>query len=45
MAEEANSDAMSDAALTDAITSQLKRAGIDARVTVTGGKISIEPMK
>lgn len=41
----ANSDLMSDAALTDAIASQLKQAGIDARVTVTGGKISIEPVR
>jgi type IV pilus biogenesis protein CpaD/CtpE len=43
--EVANSDSMSDAALADAITTQLKQAGIDVRVTVTGGKISIESMK
>jgi type IV pilus biogenesis protein CpaD/CtpE len=43
--EVANSDTMSDAALSDAIASQLKQAGIDARVTVTGGKISIESAK
>jgi len=40
-----NSDTMSDAAIADAITSQLRQAGIDATVTVTGGKISIEPVK
>jgi hypothetical protein len=36
---------MSDAAIADAITAQLHQAGIDARVTVAGGKISIEPIK
>jgi len=40
-----NSDTMSDAAIADAITTQLHQAGIDARVTVTGGKISIDPVK
>lgn len=44
-AEVANSDAMSDAALADAITSQLKQAGVDVRVTVVGGKISVEQAK
>ena len=43
--EVANSDSMSDSALADAITAQLRKAGIDARVTVTAGKVSIEPMK
>ena len=40
-----NSDTMSDAALTDAISSQLRQAGIDVRVKVTNGKIEIEPAK
>jgi len=40
-----NSDTMSDAAVTDAVRSQLRQAGIDARVTVTNGKIEIEPVK
>ena len=40
-----NSDSMSDAALTDAISSQLKQQGIDAKVSVVGGKISIEAVK
>jgi len=40
-----NSDTMSDAAIADAITTQLHQAGIEAKVTVTGGKISIEPVK
>ena len=40
-----NSDTMSDAAMADAISAQLRQAGIDAKVTVTGGKISIEPVK
>ena len=39
------SDTLSDAALADAITTQLRQAGIDARVTVTNGNISIEPNK
>jgi type IV pilus biogenesis protein CpaD/CtpE len=38
-----NSDTLSDAAFADAITTQLHQAGIDAKVTVTNGKISIEP--
>ena len=44
-AEVANPESMSDPALAAAITSQLQRAGIDARVTVTGGKISVEATK
>jgi hypothetical protein len=44
-AEVANSDKLSDAALADAISKQFKQAGIDVRVTVTGGKVSIEPVK
>ena len=44
-AEVANGDSMSDSELADAIAAQLKRAGLDVRVTVTGGKISIEPVK
>jgi len=44
-AEVANYDSMSDSAVADAITSQLKRSGIDARVKVAGGKVSIEPVK
>ncbi len=44
-AEVANSDTMSDAALAEAISSQLKQQGIDATVTVLAGKISIEPVK
>jgi hypothetical protein len=36
---------MSDPALADAIASQLRRAGVEVRVTVTGGKVSIESMK
>ena len=44
-AEVANYESMSDLALADAISSQLKRAGVDARVTVTGGKVSIEAVK
>ena len=44
-AEVANAETMTDAALADAIASQLRQAGLDARVTVIGGKISIEPVK
>jgi len=44
-AEVANSDSMSDTALSDAINSQLERAGTDARVTCVGGKISAERVK
>lgn len=40
-----NSGAMTDAALSDAISAHLKQAGIEARVTVAGGKISIERVK
>jgi hypothetical protein len=40
-----NSDTLSDAALTDTITSQLRQQGIDARVSVVGGKVSIEEAK
>jgi len=40
-----NSDSMSDAALTDAISSQLRQQGVDAKVTVVGGKVSIEAVK
>ncbi len=44
-AKVANSDTMSDAALADAISSQLKQQGIDAKVNVVAGKISIEAVK
>jgi hypothetical protein len=44
-AEVANPESMSDPALADAIASQLRRAGVEVRVTVTGGKVSIESMK
>ncbi|HYR52003.1 MAG TPA: hypothetical protein VET83_05255 [Candidatus Dormibacteraeota bacterium] len=40
-----NSDTMSDAAITDSVGSQLRQAGIDARVTVTNGKVEIEPVR
>ncbi len=40
-----NSDTLSDAALTDTITSQLRQQGIDARVSVVGGKVTIEEAK
>ncbi len=40
-----NSNTMSDAAITDAVTTQLRQSGIDARVTVTAGKVSIEENK
>jgi hypothetical protein len=36
---------MSDAEVTGSITTQLKQAGIDARVTVESGKIRVEPAK
>jgi hypothetical protein len=36
---------MSDPALAEAISSQLRQAGIDARVTVAGGRVSIEATK
>jgi hypothetical protein len=44
-AEVANFESMSDSAIADAITAQLKRAGIEARVTVVGGKVSVEAVK
>jgi len=37
-----NANTMSDAAIADAVTTQLRQAGIDARVAVTAGKVSIE---
>jgi type IV pilus biogenesis protein CpaD/CtpE len=40
-----NSDTLSDLALADTITSQLRQQGIDARVSVVGGKVSIEEAK
>lgn len=40
-----NSQSMSDAALAAEITAQLQRAGINAKATVTAGKISIEEAK
>jgi hypothetical protein len=40
-----NSESMSDAALTDAISSQLRQAGIDAVVTVENGKVRVEPAR
>jgi hypothetical protein len=36
---------MSDAVLADAIVTQLKQQGLDVKVTVVAGKISIEPVK
>jgi hypothetical protein len=44
-AEVSNSDTLSDAALAAAISSQLKQQGLDVKVTVLAGKISIEPVK
>jgi len=44
-AEVSNSDTLSDAALADAISTQLERQGLAVKVTVVGGKISIEPVK
>jgi hypothetical protein len=44
-AEVPNSESMSDADMTSAITTQLKQAGIDARVTVESGKIRVEPVR
>jgi hypothetical protein len=44
-AEVSNSDALSDAALADAISSQLKQQGLDVKVNVVAGKISIEAVK
>jgi hypothetical protein len=40
-----NLESRSDADVAGAITSQLKQAGIDAKVTVTAGKIEIDPVK
>ena len=44
-AEVPNSQSMSDADLANAITTQLKQAGVEARVTVVGGKVQVEPVK
>ncbi len=45
-AEVANPESMSDPALAAAITSQLQKAGIiNARVTVAGGKVTVESTK
>jgi maltose-binding protein MalE len=44
-AEVANSGTMSDAALADAISSQLKQQGIHVKVAVVAGKISIDAVK
>lgn len=40
-----NSDRLSDTALSQVVSEHLKQAGIDARVTVAGGRISIDPVK
>jgi hypothetical protein len=40
-----NADTMSDADVATSISSQLRQAGIDAKVTVVGGKIQIDPAK
>jgi len=40
-----NADTQTDAAMADQISAQLRQAGIDAKVTVTNGKVSIEPNK
>lgn len=40
-----NVQAMTDAELANALSTQLRRAGLDMNVTVTGGKVSIEPMQ
>ncbi len=40
-----HSDSMSDTALSQVISAQLEQAGIDARVTVVGGRISIDSVK
>jgi len=44
-AEVPNSESMSDADMTSTITTQLRQAGIEARVTVESGKITVEPAK
>lgn len=40
-----NVDGMSDAQLAETLNSQLRQAGLDLTVTVTGGKISVEKAK
>jgi hypothetical protein len=44
-AEVSNSDTLSDSALANAISAQLTQQGLDVKVTVVAGKISIEPVK
>jgi hypothetical protein len=44
-AEVPNSGSMSDAALADAISTQLKQQGLDVKVNVVGGKVSVETLK
>jgi hypothetical protein len=44
-AEVSNADTMSDAALANAISTQLQQQGLNVKVTVVAGKISIEPVK
>jgi len=44
-AEVSNSDTMSDAALANAISTQLQQQGLNVKVTVAAGKISIESVK
>ena len=44
-AEIPNSESMSDADMTSAITTQLRQAGIDILVAVENGKIRVEPAK
>jgi hypothetical protein len=44
-AEVAHAETMGDAALADAIRTQLLQAGLNVRVTVAGGRISIDPVK
>jgi hypothetical protein len=44
-AEVSNSDTLSDSALANAISAQLTQQGLNVKVTVVGGKISIEPVK
>jgi len=44
-AEVSNSDTMSDAALANAISTQLQKQGLNVKVTVVAGKISIESVK
>jgi type IV pilus biogenesis protein CpaD/CtpE len=40
-----NSGSLSDSALEEMISSKLRQAGIDARVSVVGGKVSIDSVK